>query len=72
MSDKIDKLEEGLKLIGLLTPESREKIVQAFTELEVENLQMKAELNSTRHAITQLQDRVDRIQDMLIKAGARY
>ncbi|AZU99619.1 hypothetical protein SBP1_gp027 [Vibrio virus vB_VspP_SBP1] len=70
--DKIENLEEGLKLIGLLTPESREKIVTAFKLLEIENLQLKAEVNTLRGNLEKLEDRMDRVQHYLTNAGQKY
>ena len=70
--DKIENLEEGLKLIGLLTPESREKIVTAFKLLEIENLQLKAEVNTLRSNLEKLEDRMDRVQHYITEAGRKY
>lgn len=72
LSNRMEALAEGLKLIGLLTPEARDKIVHVFMEQEVEMAKQETELNQLRTEITQLQDRMDRVQHYLTNAGQKY
>ena len=77
MINKIELLEDGLKILGLLTPEAREKIVLAFIMLDAENkqlhteiLQSQATIDELRNDIYHLQQRVDTIPTLLRQAGS--
>lgn len=71
MKTRIEHLESGLKLIGLLTPEARHDIVQAFLGLEAENAKLHSELSQLRIALSKAEDRIDRMQHYLIEAGKK-
>lgn len=71
LSNRMQSLEEGLKLIGLLTPESREKIIEAFIAQETQMVQQQTEINQLRNEITQLQNRMDKAQHHLSRAGSQ-
>jgi len=72
MPNRMETLAEGLKLIGLLTPEARDNIVKAFMDQEVQMIQQQTDINQLRDEITQLQERMDRVQHYITEAGRKY
>ena len=70
-SERMSSLEEGLKLVGLLTPEAREKIVEAFLSLEAENIRLHTELVTIKTNVAKIDADLNRIQHHLSRAGSQ-
>lgn len=71
-SERMSSLEEGLKLVGLLTPEAREKIVEAFLSLEAENMRLRTELATLSTNVTRIDTDLDKMKHHLSRAGSQY
>lgn len=70
-AERMLSLEEGLKLIGLLTPEAREKIIEAFLSLEAENIRLHTELVTLNTNVAKIGADLNKIQHHLSRAGSQ-